>query len=737
MKPAHIALQHSAVMAAIAVLAPAGVAAQTPSSTEGGAGDEASRLGVVVVTAERRSESVKQVPSSVTAIGGARLEELGAARIDDFVSLIPGLNYVGGRPGARQLILRGISSGGDQQSATVGTYIDEVPIGSSTALNGGSRIKPDIDAFDLERLEVLRGPQGTLYGANSLGGLLKYVTVAPDAKRFSGFGRVEVMSVAHGGGGHGVNAGLNAPLGETSALRLSAFSRTEPGYVDNIDPDIGRKDVNELRTRGMRLSFASRLTADFAIRVSALTQKFSTGGEPTEDVAIATGQPVHGRYQQTRYTPEPSRQDFDLFSVTLDWNVAGGKLLSITSHNKTNYVRDQDWTPYDGLGQVDPGVLLSSETDRFGTRKTTQEFRYTSARSSSFEWMLGAFWTREESTMLLVERGLSRQGVVAPAPFDLLFLDDLRGTYTQKAVYGNARYFVSPSFDIGVGLRLTRDSTRATDQLGGLFAGGSFKLDQSASFNSFMLAPRYKVDDRTMVYARVANASRPGGPNSVSPAGIAAGASRTFNPDRLTSYEAGLKTTSADGRFGLDLSAFYIDWRDVQIRSTVNTFAFIGNGGKARSQGLEASVAAQPIDGLTLGFNAALIDARLAGDAPAVGGLNGDVLPNSARISASASADYEFAGIGASRAYLGASLRHVGERKENFVRGRGRERLSLPAFATLDLRAGLRWDSWDLNFYAKNATDTRFVETLTTNFYPVAAAIGRPRTVGAFVSMRY
>ena len=120
-----------------------------------------------------------------------------------------------------------------------------------------------------------------------------------------------------------------------------------------------------------------------------------------------------------------------------------------------------------------------------------------------------------------------------------------------------------------------------------------------------------------------------------------------------------------------------------------------------------------------------------------MGGLNGDVLPNSARISASASADYEFAGIGASRAYLGASLRHVGERKENFVRGRGRERLSLPAFATLDLRAGLRWDSWDLNFYAKNATDTRFVETLTTNFYPVAAAIGRPRTVGAFVSMRY
>jgi|LauGreDrversion4_2_1035121.scaffolds.fasta_scaffold05524_5 iron complex outermembrane receptor protein len=737
MKPTSAPFQPSAIVAALALLASAGVSAQTPSSAESAAGNDASKPEVVVVTAERRSENVKQVPSSVTAVSGARLEDIGAARIDDFVSLVPGLNFVGGRPGTRQLILRGISSGGDQQNATVGTYIDEVPIGSSTALNGGAKIKPDIDVFDLERLEVLRGPQGTLYGANSLGGLLKYVTVVPDAKRFSGFGRTEVMSVAHGGNGWGINAGLNVPLGETAALRVSAFYRTEPGYVDNLDPDIGRKDVNDLKTRGVRLSYAIRPTADFGIRLAALSQAFNTGGGPTEDVALATGLPVLGRYKQTRYTPEPSRQDFDLYSVTLDWNVAGGKLLSVTSYNKTKYQQQQDWTPYDGLGQVDPSVQLASETDRFGTRKTTQELRYTSPRSSRFEWMIGAFWTREESTLLLVERGLTSQGVVAPAPFDLLFLDDLRGTYTQKALYSNARYYVLPNFDIGVGLRLTRDSTRATDQLGGLFAGGSYNLEQSSSFTSFMLAPRYKIDDRTMVYARVANASRPGGPNSISPAGIAAGASKSFNPDKLTSYEAGVKTTSADGRFGLELSAFYIDWRDIQIRSTVNTFAYIGNGGKAKSQGLEASVAMQPVDGLSLGLNAALIDATLESDAAAVGGLKGDVLPNSPRFSASASADYEFAGIGASRAYVGAALRYLGERRENFVRGRSRERLSLPAFNTLDLRAGLRWNTWDLNFYVKNATDTHVVETLTTNFFPTAATIGRPRTAGAFVNMRY
>ena len=724
----------AAMLAATALFASPGVSAQ---ATDAPAADKPTKLDTVIVTAERRSESVKQVPSSVTALGGSRLEELGAARIDDFVGMVPGLAFAGGRPGYRQLILRGISSGGDQQSATVGTYIDEVPVGSSTSLAGGARVKPDLDAFDLDRIEVLRGPQGTLYGANSLGGLLKYVTAQPDPKHFSGFGRLEVMSVAHGGTGEGINAGLNAPFSADSALRINVYSRKEPGYIDNLDPVIGRKDVNDLRSSGARLSYAIRLTADFSIRLSAMSQRFSSGGEPTEDVSLSTGQPVYGRYQQSRYTPENSKQSFDLYSITMDWNIAGGKLLSVTSRNKVDFVRRQDWTYYDGLGQVDPDVPLSNERDTFATTKTTQEFRYTSPKSDTFEWMLGAFWTREKSNPLSEERGYTDQNTVAPPPNDLFFSDDLRGSYTQKAVYGNARYYFSPKFDLGFGLRVTRDRTSATDKLGGMFGEGDFQLDQSSSFTSFMLAPRYRLDKNTMIYARAASASRPGGPNALTADGVALGAARTFDPDKLTSYESGIKSTSADGRFGFDLSAFYIDWKDIQIRSTVGTFAFIGNGGKAKSQGLEASFNYLPTEDLTLNLNAALTDAKLVNDAPAVGGLAGDRLPNSARFTAALSADYEFASIGTSRAYFGAAVRHVGERFENFVRGRTRDRLSMPAYDTLDLRAGLRWDTWDLNFYVKNATDTHVVETLTTNFMPVAAAIGRPRTLGMFMTLRY
>jgi len=732
MKSAHAPFPLSALAALLATLSFPGLAL-----AEDEAPAVSTKLDTVVITADRRAENIKRVPSSVTAIGGGKLEDLSAARIDDFVGLVPGLNFVGARPGNRQIVLRGISSGGDQQNATVATYIDDVPVGSSTSLAGGGRNKPDIDAFDLDRIEVLRGPQGTLYGANSLGGLLKYVTAQPDAKTFSGYGRAEVMSAAHGGNGYGLNAGLNAPLGKDAALRVSIFDRSEPGYIDNMDSEIGRSNVNKLTTRGARIAYAAKPTADFNIRASLLTQQFKTDGEPTEDISLATGQPVVGKYQQQRYTPEKGKQSFDLYSLAMDWAVGGGTLLSVTSLNDIKYVRGQDWTVYDGLGYNDPSVTLANEQDTFRTRKTTQEFRYTSAKSDAFEWMVGAFYTREKSRLFLDESGLTSQTTIAAPPYDILFTEETLSTYTQSAVYGNGRVYLTPKFDVALGLRYAKDKTAATDVGGGLFNDGSYDLSQGSSYTNFMVAPRYQLDAKTMIYARAASANRPGGPNALPASGITAGAQQIFNQDKLTSYELGYKTTALNGQLGIDLSAFYIDWKDIQIRSTVGTFAFIGNGGKAKSQGLEIALSASPVEDLQFTMNAAYTDAKLTSDALAVGGLAGEALPNSARFTAGASADYEFPAFGSARGYMGASVRHVGDRLENFVRGRGRDRLTLPAYDTLDLRAGLRWDKWDLNFYVKNATDTHIVETLTTNFSPASAAIGRPRTFGMSVTVRY
>ncbi len=737
--PASAALLATLIFSSAASAQASASAPSTPASgaAQRAADDDVVGLQTVVVTADRRSENIKRVPSSITAISGDDLEKTGAARIDDFVNLVPGLNFVGTRPGDRQLTLRGISSGGDQQSATVATYIDDVPVGSSNSNGLGARNKPDLDAFDLERIEVLRGPQGTLYGANSLGGLLKYVTVQPDPGSFQGFGRVEAMSASGGGTGFGANVGFNAPLSSTSAIRVTAFDRKEPGYIDNVNPAIGRKNVNDLHSSGARISYAAKPIAGLDIRLSAMTQEFKAGGESTEDISLPGGQPVIGNGKQNRYTPENSNQRFSLYSLSMDLDVAGGKLLSVTSYNQTRATRAIDWTAVDGMGAVDPSVPLAHEVIGPSTKKFTQELRYTSPRSDVLEWMTGVFWTRERSTLPDLEVGWTDQGVIAPAPNDNIFSYDLLSKFTEKAVYGNVRYYFSKSFDVAAGLRYTSDESQNHTMQGGLFGSGeTLDIHQSEHFTSFMLSPRYLIDKQTTAYGRVASASRPGGVNGLPPSAVAAGGQDTFGPDKLTSYELGLKTSTVDGRFGLDLALFYVDWKDIQLRTTVNDNSFISNGGKAKSSGLEATLSARPIEGLNLGMNAAWTTARLTVDAPGVGGVAGERLPNSAKLTAGFTADYEFGEMSGGRPYVGGALRHVGDRLENFVIGHQRPRITAPAYDTLDLRAGMRWQAWDLNFYVKNATNERVVETVTTNFTPASATIDRPRTIGMFLTYR-
>lgn len=696
-----------------------------------------SDLQPIIVTADRRTESIKKVPSSITAISGEDLEATGAARIDDFASSVPGLNFVGTGPGDRQLILRGISSGGDQQSATVATYIDDVPVGSSNSNGLGSRNKPDLNAFDLERIEVLRGPQGTLYGANSLGGLLKYVTARPDPTSLQGFGRVEAMALSGGGTGFGLNAGFNAPLSQSSALRLTAFDRREPGYVTNANPAIGRDRVNDIRADGIRLSYAAQPIDGLNVRLSGMSQKFDAGAESAEDISLPGGNPTIGDFKQNRYTPEGDKQTFSLFSLSVDYDLAGGKLLSVTSFNKIQSTQGIDWTVIDGMGNNDPSVPLAHEVIVPSTGKTTQELRYTSPRSDVLEWMAGVFWTRERTNFLDNESGLTDLNTIAPPPNDNFFSDNLSSTFTEKAVYGNVRYYFTKSFDIAAGVRYTKDTLGEIAVQGGLFgSGATLNVNQAEQFTSFMVSPRYLIDRDTMVYARIASASRPGGINELPPSAVAAGGQIDFAPDKLTSNELGLKTSTADHRLGMDLAMFYVDWNSIQIRTTVNNNSFIGNGGKAKSQGLEATFSARPADRLNLGLNAAWTQASLLADAPGVGGLSGDTLPNVAKLTAGFSADYEFAEISGGRPYLGTSARHVGERLENFVFDRTRPRLTMPAYTTLDLRGGMRWQDWDVNAYVKNATNEKIIETVTTNFSPATATLGRPRTIGFFVTYR-
>src|ERR1700689_5517574 len=220
-------------------------------------------LTTIVVTAEKREEKLKDVPMSVTALGGGALDNLQYRSFSDYAAMVPGLSLVSSQPGLTTLTLRGQNAGG--VGSTVAVYLDESPFGSSSALLNGSTLSGDFDTWDLQRVEVLRGPQGTLYGANSEGGLLKFVTTAPVLGSFSGAAEMTGESVDHGGNRGDGRAVLNLPLGDKLAFRISGFDQDVPGYVN--DPLSGKSDVNEGHKEGGRASILAAPTDDLTIRL--------------------------------------------------------------------------------------------------------------------------------------------------------------------------------------------------------------------------------------------------------------------------------------------------------------------------------------------------------------------------------------------------------------------------------------------------------------------------------------
>ncbi len=236
----------------LAILAALGVAgpclSQQSRAADAAAPADSDALTTIIVTAEKRSEPLKDVPMSVTALSGDSLDELQARNFADYAAMVPGLSITSSQPGLTRLTLRGQNSGG--VGSTVAVYMDESPFGSSNALLNGSIITGDFDTWDLQRIEVLRGPQGTLYGANSEGGLLKFVSTAPVLGKFSGEAELTAESVSGGGNGGAVRGVVNLPMGDKLALRVSGYGEEVPGYID--DPSRGKKDINEGHKQGGR-----------------------------------------------------------------------------------------------------------------------------------------------------------------------------------------------------------------------------------------------------------------------------------------------------------------------------------------------------------------------------------------------------------------------------------------------------------------------------------------------------
>jgi iron complex outermembrane receptor protein len=682
----------------------------------------------VIVTAQKRAEALIDVPQSVSVVDGGLLERAQAANFQDYLKLVPGLQLSQTTPGNGRLVMRGINTGG--VASTVAVYVDETPFGSSSGLVNGAILAGDFDTFDMQRIEVLRGPQGTLYGASSLGGVLKFAPNLPQTESVEARVRMSAENVADGEMGYSGTGVVNVPLGDSFAVRATGYYRDNGGFIDSIGTagsDV-QDDINESKSYGGRIAALLSPSDSFSARVSAVIQKISNQAGGDVESSATDLDTLYGRLSQSQFVPEFSDFDYRVYNATLDFDLGFATLTSATSYNELESPFRSDLTSQFSAALaplLGPNELLQNQVTKYD--KVTQELRLASPSNDKFEWLVGGYYTKEKGDII--------QHIDAVAPGTLNVLPTpLLADATLHSEYEETAAFLSGTIHF-------------TEQLDGALAGGPRAFPEATSSESvftYSVAPKWKFDDHTSIYVRVASGFRPGGPN-VLPPNAPPEVPRLYDSDELTSYEIGLKVESADRAYSLDFAAFHIAWQDIQLFARVNNFGVNVNGGDARSDGFEVTANAFFGNGWTVSLNGAVTDAELEDDTPALsGGRKGDALPFTPEWSASLNTNYEWAVGSQAMAYVGGSVRYLSDQTASydaaFRAANGRQR-EVESYEVLDLQAGVDFGRYTIELYGKNITDSDGkTSSGAIGGVPLGAiptGVIRPRTFGLTVGFNF
>lgn len=640
----------------------------------------------------------------------------------------------GGGPGQGTLAIRGITTGEDV-GPTVGVYVDDAPVGSSTVYGGGAGLALDMGLLDLNHIEILFGPQGTLYGAGAMGGLLKYVTNQPDTEYFSGQVGTSFSSTWHGGLNNTTNAILNIPLKQdVAAVRLSVFNNHDGGYVDAVGGDAGSR-INKGDTTGMRASVLVTPTNKLTFRFTATIQDINNDGLDLVDYGM-NGRPVFGDLKRNLYSSEAYHQSIQFYTADAEYDFGWARLNAISSY-QTLYVNSpRDVTPFyqpifAGQGQNFSAVRLANA---IGTNKTTQELRLTSPGNQRVEWVAGLYYDHEHSD----QNELLQAAPAGGNAFRPLEAIGIGTSYEEFAAYGDLTYNVTSRIALTAGVRVAHNEQTYDQNTSGPLVGNPATLPGSSADTSktYMFTAAYKLTPTSNVYARIASGYRPGGPNAlaISPiTGMTIPGQPTFQPDTLWNYELGYKADLLDKRLSIAVAAYDIEWHSIQAFSAVEGFQQLVNAGDARVKGLELSGAFRPTPSWTFTAAMSATDAYLTSGDSGTGSKAGDPLPNTARFSATASANYNFQ-VGSHRASVGVDEQYVGMRHSSFASETTTPDFKLPAYAVTNLQAGIDFTHFNVSFFVRNLFNREALLSASTSYVPlggdVLATVIQPRTIG-------
>ncbi len=679
--------------AAFLVATPFALSAQTPPPTEEEITEE------IIVTAQKRATTLQEVPFSIAAVTAEDIKESGATNIVEVARNVPGLYIADLGPGQSQVAIRGISAGQvvrDQPGVkeSVGIYLDESPI--SVAL-----FTPDLDLYDLDRIEVLRGPQGTLFGAGSSSGTVRYITAQPDIGEFGGSVDLTLENVADGETGGALRGNLNVPIGENAAMRAVAYTSEYAGFIDSVYPDRAtREDVNGGSRTGGRLAFRFEPSENVSITPRVVYQKLETDGYPRIDVYNILGNPFTttepavdpGERGQVTQFREGLTDEFMMADLELDFSVGESMgLTSVTTYidRQVEVLRDASQltgsVTIDLGGTADDARIDSPLFDDTDMTVFSQELRLASTGEGPYQWLVGAFYQKSERdygqtlptpgydalTQSLIGEDSSDYNAPADTPFYSRFTFNLK----QIALFGEASYRFSPQWSLTGGLRYYDYDEDRLLTFAGLFAG-AIHTNVPGEVSADGVSPRvilaFSPSKNVQFNAQVSKGFRLGGINDplnlglCSPQDIATyDGNPTFKDEKTTNFEIGTKTRLSDGRVTFNASVFYTDIKDMQVITDAGECSSrIVLNGQGESVGAEVEMFARPSENWDFGVSATYAKAEVTEDYqpnnPVAGIREGNRLSTSPKLQAAATAAYNWSLSDRLESYVRFTAQHVG-----------------------------------------------------------------------------
>ncbi|MEP7245424.1 MAG: TonB-dependent receptor [Gammaproteobacteria bacterium] len=720
---------------ALVLLSPPPASAQQAASTA----DDSGQLEEVVVTATKRgNQNLQDVPIAITAQSQATLESKGAADFADFARSVPSLSFVDSGPGDKTYVIRGVNSTGTGV-ATVGQYVDDI-------LVTGDLRQPDLRLYDVQRVEVLRGPQGTLYGSGSLSGTIRTIVNPPELNRYGGSIVGRVSNTEKGSGNYEGAATLNAPLiADKLAMRVTAYDDHESGFIDNVR--LGTHDVNEESTHGGRGAILYQIGSNTSLTGNVMYQRTELDGR-----GIVTTAPGV-KYNSDQYVQDPFVDLFKIVNLTLAHDFGRMNLLVTTSYFNRSVDDKFDSTPFDlsfGPTFFTDIVGLSTAnglTDQYDTTKFyTTEVRLASQLGGRTEFVVGLFQQKINTTFDTLVATSSDAGFLND-PVEPIFGEHQAHETKQYALFGELSFKLTDKLTALVGARAfyadQSDDRASTYPFGG-FAPPSVEptLNSHAHKTTPKVYLSYEPTPDRLLYGSVSQGFRIGGGNlsNVTPLPPE---DRTYDPDSLWAYELGAKQSFLDRRLIVNASVYELKWSNIQVTDftdDTNALTFLSNAGSARVYGAELEVEARPARAFTLGGTLAWVKAELTEDQPSTNapfaGHDGDLFPHVPHLSGSVYAQYERPLTAAFSGVARLDYSHTGAQGTQFARSNPLYN-TIPAYDLVNLRLGMRADSWEATLYGRNLTNEYAANIIqeASDLTPRAVVPLRPRTVG--VEMRY